>query len=103
MHGYKAWIVYGLSTKARATKSSNNVDPSKKAKGRKIMHGGSHRWLDRSHPYCRNLLFDGKVDHRVAPRRMSVDERKECGKQCHAYIANGGKKEEMMIQCITTE
>jgi len=67
------------------------VDPLKKAKGRKIVYGGSHRWTNRSHPYRRNLLFDGKIYFRATPSRMSAIERR-CGDEHDSYIASRGKK-----------
>jgi len=43
-HGYKACTVCGPSTDGRAATSGNKVDAHKKAKGRKIVYGGSRRW-----------------------------------------------------------
>jgi len=84
--------VCGPSTEARAAKSGNKVDAQKKAKGRKIVYGGSRRWTRRNHPYRRNLEFDGKVETRSTPIRMSAEETMRCRAERDAYIGSGGKK-----------
>jgi len=91
-HGYKACTVCGPHTDGRVAKSENKLDAHKKAKGRKIVYGGSRRWTSRTHPYRRNLQFDGKVEFRATPVRMTAEQTIQCGKEREEYLANGGRK-----------
>jgi len=84
--------VCGPATDARPAKSRNKVNAEKRAKGRKIVYGGSRRWTSITHSYRRNLQFDGKVELRSPPTRMTTEEVERFGIEREAYITSGGRK-----------
>jgi hypothetical protein len=70
-HGYKACVVCGQETDARSAKTGNKIDENQKMKGKKIVYEGRRLWTRRHHPYRTDLSFNGKVERRGAPMRMT--------------------------------
>ena len=91
-HGYKACVECGPETEARSAKTGNKLNEDQKAKGRKIVYGGRRRWTRRHHPYRSDLSFNGKVERRDTPVRMTGERTVECAEDRERYLRNGGRE-----------
>ena len=91
-HGYKACVVCGPETEARSTKIGNKLNEDQKAKGRKIVYGGERRWTRRHHPYRSDLSFNGKVERRNNPVRMTGERILQCAEDRERYLRDGGRE-----------
>ena len=91
-HGYKACVECGLETEARSAKTRNKLNENQKAKGRKIVYGGGWRWTRCHHPYRSDLSFNGKVERRDIPVRMTGERTVVCAEDRERYLRNGGRE-----------
>ena len=91
-HGYKACVVCGPETEARSAKIGNKLNESQKVKERKIVHGGGRRWIHCHHPYRSDLSFNGKVERRGTPVRMTGEHTVECVEEQERYLRDGGRE-----------
>jgi hypothetical protein len=90
-HGHKGCAICGPHTESRSASSGNKLNAENKVRGSKVIYGGGRRWLRRNHPYRESLDFNGRVEHRAAPVRMTAAETVRCGRERGAYIAQGGR------------
>jgi hypothetical protein len=91
-HGFKGCTVCGPEIESRTAKTGNKLNGENNARGSKVIFGGARRWTPRYHPYCQNLQFNGKLEDRMKPVRMSATETIRCAKQWQQYIRNGGRR-----------
>lgn len=78
--GFRGCPVCGPSTQSRR---SNTL--------KKCIYDDQHRkWLPPDHPYCFNLAFNGSVELREPPRRLTGEEIVAFGRLRETFIANGG-------------
>ena len=91
-HGYKACVVCGPETEACSAKTTNKLNEDQKAKGRKIVYGGGRRWTRRHHPYRSDLSFNGKVERRNNPVRMTGKRILQCAEDRERYLKDGGRE-----------
>jgi hypothetical protein len=90
-HGYRGCAICGPKTDSRSTASRNKMNADNKVRGSKIIFGGGRRWTCRNHPYRHNLEFNGKVEDRGPPVRMSAEQTIRCARERAAYISQGGR------------
>jgi hypothetical protein len=91
-HGHKGCAVCGSETESRSAASGNKLNAENKVHGSKVIFGGGRRWTRRNHPYRRNLDFNGKVEDRGAPVRMTAGQTIRCAQQRADYISRGGRE-----------
>jgi hypothetical protein len=80
----------GPRTESKTARTRNKLNAEQKAKGDKVIFGGGRKWLHRFHPYRSNLQFNGEVEERSPPRRMSAQETICCAQQRDTYLRGGG-------------
>jgi hypothetical protein len=90
-HGHRGCIVCSLETESRFAASGNKLNAENRVRGSKVIFGGGRRWTRRNHPYRRNLDFNGKIEGRAFPVRMTAAQTIQCARERGAYIANGGR------------
>jgi hypothetical protein len=90
-HGHKGCAICGPQTESRSAASGNMLNERNKVRGSKVIFGGRRRWLRRNHPYRQNLDFNGKVEERGAPIRLTSEETIRCARERAAYLSSGGR------------
>ena len=81
-HGYKACVVCRPKTDACSVRIGDKIDNNRNFRGRKIIYGGRRRWICHHHPYRTDLSFNGKVERRKPPIRMSGERTIRCADSC---------------------
>jgi hypothetical protein len=61
----------GPEIEARSAKTGNKLDDNEKVKGKKIVFGRGRQWTRLHHPYRAYLSFNGKVERKDRPVRMT--------------------------------
>jgi hypothetical protein len=90
-HGFRACIACGPAIESRPAKSSNKLTRDQLAKGKKIVFGGGHHWVRRSHPYCRDIELNGRPGGRPCPVRITSDETIKCADAWQVFLRSGGQ------------
>jgi hypothetical protein len=90
-HGHKGCAVCGPQTESRSAASGNKFNAENRVQGSKVIFGGGRRWTCRNHLYRRNVDFNGKVEERGPPIRMTAEATIQCARERAAYLASGGR------------
>ena len=91
-HGYKACVVCGPETDARSARTGDKIDNNRNVRGRKIIYGGGRRWTRRHHPYRTDLSFNGEVERRQPPIRMSGKRTVRLTDDRQEFLRGGGRE-----------
>ena len=91
-HGYKACVVCGPETNARSARTGDKFDNQRNVRGRKIIYGGGRRWTRRHHPYRSDLSFNGRIERKDPPVRMSGERTIRCADGRQEFLLRGGRE-----------